>query len=53
MDGASGASVDWIAIYKLARLVFLGSALVGIGIYLLRRPELEIPARRMLEDDES
>jgi len=47
------AGVDWIALYKLGRLVVLACALLGIGLYLLRRPELEDPARRMLEDDES
>jgi hypothetical protein len=47
------AGMDWIGLYKLARLAILACLLVGIGIYLLRRPELEGAARRMLEDDES
>jgi hypothetical protein len=47
------AGVDWIALYKLGRLALLACVLLGIAIYLWRRPELERPARRMLEDDES
>lgn len=47
------AGTDWIGLYKLARLAILAGALLCIGIYLLRRPELERAARRMLEDDES
>lgn len=48
-----GAGADWIAIYKLGRLAFMACALVAIALYLRRRPELELPARRMLEDDAS
>jgi hypothetical protein len=46
-------SADWIGIYKLARLAFVACALLGIALHLLRRPELEAAAQRMLEDDES
>jgi len=45
--------VDWIGIYKLARLGLMASVLLGIALYLVRRPELELPAERMLEDDEA
>ena len=47
--------MDWIALYKFARLAFLALVLGGIAIYLYtgnRRERLEAPARRMLEDDE-
>jgi hypothetical protein len=44
---------EWIALYKLARLALLAAALVGIGAYLWRRPQLEQVAQRMLEDDAS
>jgi hypothetical protein len=46
------AGVEWIGIYKLARLALLAALLVGIAVYLWRRPELERPAQRMLEDGE-
>ena len=48
-----GGAVDWIALYKLARLALLAGALLGIAVWLLRRPELEQVAHRMLEDDAS
>jgi len=44
---------EWIALYKLARLALLAVALVGIGAWLWRRPQLEQAALRMLEDDPS
>lgn len=43
---------DWVGLYKLARLAFVAVALVGIALWLWRRPELERSAKRMLEDDE-
>jgi hypothetical protein len=48
-----GQSVDWIALYKLGRLAFLACALLGIAVWLWRRPQLEQVARRMLEDEPS
>ena len=44
---------DWIALYKLARLALLAAALLGVGVWLWRRPQLEQVALRMLEDDAS
>ena len=47
--------LDWIALYKLARLAFLASTLVGVGAWLFaesRREALERPALRMLDDDD-
>ena len=44
-------SVEWIAIYKLARLGFFAIALIGIAIWAFgrsRKERLEEPARRML-----
>jgi hypothetical protein len=46
------AAVDWIGVYKLARLALLAGVLAFIAVYLWRRPELERPAQRMLEDGE-
>jgi hypothetical protein len=46
------AAIDWAGVYKLARLALLAAVLGGIAIWLWRRPELERPARRMLEDGE-
>jgi cbb3-type cytochrome oxidase subunit 3 len=47
--------MDWIGLYKLARLAILALALVAIGLWLYRGPRrerLEEPARRMLSDDD-
>ena len=47
---------DWIALYKFGRLAVLALALLGIALWIYtgkRRERLELPARRMLEDDES
>jgi cbb3-type cytochrome oxidase subunit 3 len=47
--------MDWIAIYKFARLAVLALALVGIALWVYsgsRKERLEEPARRMLEDDD-
>jgi hypothetical protein len=47
---------DWIALYKFGRLAFLALTLLGIAIYLYtgnRAERLELPARRMLEEDEA
>lgn len=46
------AAAEWIGVYKLARLALLAAVLAGIAVYLWRRPELERPAQRMLEDGE-
>ncbi len=49
-------SVEWIALYKLARLAVLAIALTGITVWALgpsRRERLEEPARRMLEEDDA
>jgi hypothetical protein len=46
-----GQATDWIALYKLGRLALLAFALLGITVWLWRRPQLEQAARRMLEDD--
>jgi cbb3-type cytochrome oxidase subunit 3 len=48
--------MDWIALYKLGRLALLALALLGIAIWAYsgkRRERLELPAQRMLEDDEA
>ena len=48
--------VDWVALYKLARLGALALGLAGIGVWLYwpsRRERLEAPARRMLEEEGS
>jgi len=47
--------MEWIGLYKLARLGLLAVALVAIGLWLFaprRKKELEAPARRMLDDDD-
>jgi cbb3-type cytochrome oxidase subunit 3 len=47
--------IDWIALYKIARLGVLALVLVGITVWAFgrsRKERLEEPARRMLEDDE-
>jgi cbb3-type cytochrome oxidase subunit 3 len=47
--------MDWVAVYKFARLAVLALALVGITVWVFsksRKERLEEPARRMLEDDD-
>jgi len=47
--------MDYVALYKLGRLAVLALTLVAIALYVFsrkRRKRLELPARRMLEDDE-
>jgi cbb3-type cytochrome oxidase subunit 3 len=47
--------VEWVGLYKFARLALLALALAGIAVWLFarsRRDRLEEPARRMLEEDE-
>jgi hypothetical protein len=47
--------MEWVGLYKLARLALLAAVLVGIGLWLFaahRRERLEAPALRMLEDDD-
>ena len=47
--------MDYVALYKLGRLAVLALALVGIAFYLFarkRRSRLELPAQRMLEEDD-
>lgn len=47
--------MEWIGLYKLARLAFLAVTLVAIGRWLFaesRRERLEAPAQRMLLDDD-
>lgn len=48
--------MDAVALYKLGRLAVLALALVGIAFYVFsrkRRNRLELPARRMLEEDDA
>jgi len=48
-------NVEWIALYKLARLGIFAIALVGIAIWAFgksRKDRLEGPARRMLSEDD-
>ncbi|HVP30608.1 MAG TPA: cbb3-type cytochrome c oxidase subunit 3 [Myxococcota bacterium] len=48
--------MEWIALYKLARLGVLALALVGIALWAFSRSRaerLEAPARRMLEEDDA
>ncbi|HTF33422.1 MAG TPA: LPXTG cell wall anchor domain-containing protein [Myxococcota bacterium] len=48
--------MDAVALYKLGRLAVLALALVGIAFYVFsrkRRNQLELPARRMLEEDDA
>ena len=48
--------LEWIAVYKFARLGFLAMTLLGIAIYLYRpsqRERFESPALRMLEEDQT
>jgi cbb3-type cytochrome oxidase subunit 3 len=48
--------MDWVALYKFGRLALLALVLAGIAVWAFsgkRREQLEVPARRMLEDDES
>lgn len=47
--------MDWVGLYKFARLAFLALALLGITLWVFsasRKERLEEPARRMLEDDD-
>ena len=47
--------MDYVALYKLGRLAVLALALVAIAVYLFsrkRRRQLELPAQRMLEEDD-
>ncbi len=47
--------MDYVALYKLGRLAVLALALVAIAFYLFarkRRNRLELPAQRMLEEDD-
>jgi len=49
-------SVEWIALYKLARLAVLAIGLIGITVWAFgsaNRERLEEPARRMLEEDDA
>jgi len=46
--------MEWVALYKLARLGILAFVLTGIAVWLYRpsqRERFEAPARRMLEED--
>ncbi|HME74050.1 MAG TPA: cbb3-type cytochrome c oxidase subunit 3 [Myxococcota bacterium] len=48
--------MDYVALYKLGRLAVLALALVAIAFYVFsrkRRNRLELPARRMLEEDDA
>ncbi|HEY8156236.1 MAG TPA: cbb3-type cytochrome c oxidase subunit 3 [Myxococcota bacterium] len=48
--------MDWIALYKFGRLALLALTLLGITVWAYsgkRRERLELPAQRMLEDDEA
>jgi cbb3-type cytochrome oxidase subunit 3 len=48
-------SVEWVAIYKIARLGILAITLAGITIWAFgrsRKERLEEPARRMLSEDD-
>ena len=47
--------MEWLALYKFARIVLLAVALVGIVVWVYRsgaKDEMERPARRMMEDEE-
>jgi cbb3-type cytochrome oxidase subunit 3 len=47
--------MEWVAMYKLARIAALALVLVGIAVWVYRsgaRDEMERPARRMMEDEE-
>jgi hypothetical protein len=48
--------MEWVALYKLARLGALALILVGIAVYLYtgNDPErFERPAKRMMEEDDA
>lgn len=50
------AHEDWVAIYKFARLAFLGLCLLAIAVWVYhpsRRARLEAPAHRMFEEDDA
>jgi hypothetical protein len=47
--------MEWVGLYKLARLALLAGALGAIALWLFaasRKERLEAPARRMLLDDD-
>jgi hypothetical protein len=47
--------MEWVALYKFGRLALLALTLAGIALWVFsgsRRERLELPARRMLEDDD-
>ncbi len=47
--------MEWVALYKFARLALLALSLTGIAIWVYsgsRKERLEAPALRMLEDDD-
>jgi hypothetical protein len=47
--------MEWIGLYKLARLALLAGTLVAVARWLYaesRRERLEAPALRMLSDDD-
>ena len=47
---------DWVALYKFGRLALLAALLLGIAVWVYsgkRRDRMELPAQRMLEDDEA
>ncbi len=47
---------DWVALYKFGRLALLAALLLGITVWVYsgkRRDRMELPAQRMLEDDEA
>lgn len=49
-------TVEWVGIYKLARLAIFAIVLAGITIWAFsgkRKDQLEEPARRMLEEDDA
>ena len=48
--------MDWVALYKFGRLALLALSLVGIAVWAYsggRRERLELPAQRILEDDDA
>jgi cbb3-type cytochrome oxidase subunit 3 len=47
--------MEWIALYKFARIALLVLMLVAIGVWVYRsgaKDQMERPARRMMEDEE-
>lgn len=48
--------MEWVSVYKLARLGLLAAALLAIGLWVFAKrnaERLEAPARRMLEEDDA